>query len=131
MHRLHNSWTLAFGEKTDFRHTADLLEKIDGQILKDYVARTGETAEQVTAWMDAETWFTPDEALAANFVDAVDPNSKRAAPDAQASARRWDLSAYANAPKLEAPEPPAEDLAPAVQRQLNQNRARIAALAAV
>ncbi|MGC4075428.1 MAG: Clp protease ClpP [Rubrivivax sp.] len=127
---IHNSWTLAVGEKTDLRKTADLLEQVDGQILKDYVTRTGETSDQVRAWMDAETWFTSDEALAAGFVDAIDPNTQRAPADrAQASAARWNLSAYARPPKLEAPKvEPAEDLAAAAQLQRNQNRARVAAL---
>ena len=33
---IHNAWTLAFGDKADLRSTADLLEKIDGQIADDY-----------------------------------------------------------------------------------------------
>ena len=85
---IHNSWTVAFGDKTELRSTADLLDKIDGTILADYVRRTGASADQVRAWMDAETWFTRREALDAKFIDAIDPNTKR---DAAAAAARWNL----------------------------------------
>lgn len=126
---IHNSWTVAFGDKTELRSTADLLDKIDGTILADYVRRTGASADQVRAWMDAETWFTPQEALDAKFIDAIDPNTKR---DAAAAAARWNLSAYAHAPKLAAAEPPApaaEDLTAlaAAQHQANRNRLRLLA----
>lgn len=126
---VHNSWTLGYGDKTELRKTADLLDKIDGTILSDYARRTGATAEQVKTWMDAETWFTPQEALDAKFIDAIEPNTKRdAAAQAQASAARWNLSAYAKAPRLA---PPAEDEAVTAQTiaaQLSHNRNRLKAL---
>lgn len=128
---VHNSWTIAYGDKTELRSTADLLDKIDGTIHADYARRTGASAEQVKAWMDDETWFTPQEALAAKFIDAIDPNAKpaaTAAAAAQASAARWNLSAYAHAPKLEQPAPP-EELAAQVTAQLQANRNRLRLLA--
>lgn len=99
---VHNSWTLGYGDKAELRKTADLLDKIDGTIAADYARRTGASAEQVTTWMDAESWFTPQEALDAKFIDAIDPNTKREAlAKAEASPGRWDLSAFAHAPKLD------------------------------
>jgi len=126
---IHNAWTLAFGDKADLRSTADLLDKIDGQIAADYASATGQTPEQIAALMQAETWFTPEEALAAGFIDAVDPNSKKkcSASDPSAAAR-WNLSAYAHAPKLQThePEPDLADLA-RQQIQINRNRLRMIA----
>jgi ATP-dependent Clp protease protease subunit len=113
---VHNSWTLAMGDCTELRSTADLLQKIDGTIAADYARKTGASAEQVTTWMDAETWFTAEEALAAKFIDAIDANSKA---EKQA---KWNLSAYANAPKVDAPEP---DLTEQVNHQLQMNRNRL------
>ena len=130
---VHNSWTLAYGNKAELMQTAALLGKIDGTIAADYARRTGATLDQVQAWMDAETWFTPAEALDAKFIDAVDANTKRdAAAQAQAAANRWDLTAYANAPKLEArkpaePDPAALASAAALQAQHNRNRLRLVA----
>lgn len=93
---IHNAWTVAIGNKTDMRGTADILDKIDAGLVGDYTARTGQTAEQVAAWMDAETWFTAAEAVEHGFADrTVEVAGKGAA-------NTWDLSAYANAPKAAA-----------------------------
>lgn len=120
---VHNGWTLGYGNKAELRATADLLQKIDGQIAADYARRTGKPLDQITAWMDAETWFTEQEALAEGFVDAINSNTQREQP-ADATAARWNLSAFANAPK---PKPaPEEDLAAlaVAQTQLARNRLR-------
>lgn len=121
---VHNSWTMAYGNKSELRTTADLLDKIDGTIVASYVQKTGATNEQVTAWMDATTWFTAQEALDAKFIDAIDPNTKQAS-DTQA---QWNLAAYPNAPKQEN-KPPEPDLTvmAAQQTQLNHNRLRLIA----
>lgn len=90
---IHNAWTIAIGNKGDMRSTGDLLEKIDAGLINDYARRTGKTADEVAAWMDAETWFTADEAKANGFADrVVEVVGKRAS-------NHWDLSAYNNAPK--------------------------------
>lgn len=91
MYMIHNAWTFAMGNRNDLQKTVDLLVKIDGQLAAQYVAQSGQTTEQVTAWMDAETWFTAEEALASGFATSI-------AAEAKAQAK-WDLGAYANAPK--------------------------------
>lgn len=121
---VHNSWTLAYGNRSELRATADLLEKIDGTIAADYARRTGATLDQVRDWMDAESWFTAAEALDAKFIDAIDPNTKNAAA-AQADPARWNLSAYANAPKLAREPDEAAQLAARVTAQLQRNRNRL------
>lgn len=132
MFMVHNSWTLAYGNKAELRQTADLLEKIDGTIAADYARKTGATAEQIAAWMDAETWFTGAEALAAGFVDSVVSREEPAddgAAAAQARANRWNLAAYANAPKpaaVPADEPDA--WAQLADQRMHLNRKRLAAL---
>lgn len=120
---VHNSWTLAWGNKHEMRSTADLLDKIDGTIANDYIRKTGADAEQVAAWMDAETWFTAAEAKAAGFVDEIDTG------EASDKAARWNLSAYANAPKPKCqPAPSADELAAMADRQHRLNRSRLALL---
>lgn len=89
---IHNAWMLTMGNATELRDAADLLEKIDATIAADYVAKTGKMADEVRAWMDAETWFSADEALANGFVDRI-------AEAAAKTGNGWNLSAYANAPK--------------------------------
>jgi ATP-dependent Clp protease, protease subunit len=68
---IHDAWTIAMGNKADFRKTADTLEKIDEGIAADYVAKTGNDIEQVRAWMAAETEFTAQEALDNGFIDRI------------------------------------------------------------
>lgn len=128
---VHNAWTIAWGNKQELRDTADLLEKIDGTIAADYLRKTGASVDQVASWMDAETWFTAQEALDAKLVDSIVGAEAAAAADATEAAARWNLSAYANAPKLARRPPAANDEAIAAQadRVARLNRSRLAALA--
>jgi ATP-dependent Clp protease protease subunit len=68
---IHNPWGIAMGEATDFRKMADSLDKIGGAITDTYVSRTGQSAEDVGAMMDAETWLNAEEAVAQGFADQV------------------------------------------------------------
>jgi ATP-dependent Clp protease, protease subunit len=119
---VHNSWTFAYGNKTELRESADLLDKIDGTIIADYERKTGASNAQVVAWMDATTWFTAQEALDAKFIDAIDANTKQAGGE-QA---RWNLSAYPNAPQQQEKSPEPDLTAMALhQTQINRNRLRL------
>lgn len=98
---IHNAWTLAFGNSGDLIAMADLLDKIDSTIVNDYAKKTGKTADEIGAWMAAETWFTAQEALDNGFVDSITESPK--------VANTWDLAAYSNAPKALTEPPPADD----------------------
>jgi len=99
---IHEGWTIAMGSKGDMLQCATMLENFDNSIIADYVQQTGQTLEQVTAWLEAETWLEADAALAAGFCDAI------LGADAGTVDNLFDLSAYAKAPdKLKAkPQPP-------------------------
>lgn len=91
---IHNAWTIAIGNKDDMRKTGDLLDKIDAGLVDDYARRTGKAVDVVTGWMDEETWFSADEAVANGFADRkIEVVKKRA--------NNWNLSAYNHAPKVE------------------------------
>lgn len=103
---IHNASGLVWGDKTDMRATADLLEKVEGTIVADYVQKTGQDATAITSWMDAETWFTADEAITHGFVDRL---AATAEPKAGNTSNTWNLSAYTKAPAaLIAPAPEAK-----------------------
>jgi ATP-dependent Clp protease, protease subunit len=90
---IHNAWTIAIGNKADMTEMAALLGKIDAGLVNDYARRTGKTTEEIVAWMDAETWFTADEAKEHGFADIVVEVVKKRTSNA------WNLSAYQNAPQ--------------------------------
>lgn len=123
---IHNAWTFAYGNKADLLATADLLDKVDTSIVSDFVKKTGRTADEIAAWMTAETWFTAQEAVENGFVDGVYDLKEADAPNDTAKAHgKWNLKAYANAPKA-LTEPPAEpDLKWEGQRIANSNRLRL------
>lgn len=108
---IHEAWTLAMGNKRDFRATADLLEGLDLEIIADYRKRTKKSDEQIAAWMEAETWFSADQALEHGFIDEVveatgAAEEQEGGEEEPAAGNRWNLAAYANAPEdLKAPKP--------------------------
>lgn len=111
---VHNAWTMAYGNKHELTETAGLLDKIDQSIINDYAKKTGKTADEIAAWMNAETWFTAEEAKEHGFVDSI--------ADGKKADNKWDLSAYDNAPKVEPKQEEQPDLAAVHQRNLNRLR---------
>lgn len=109
---VHNAWTFAMGNRHDLLSTAAFLEKIDASIADDYVTRTGAERAVVVGWMDAETWFTADEALAAGLSD-------RTATKAEQPKNTWNLTAFEHAPAAltaaPAPTPPAPTPEPEIE----------------
>lgn len=68
---IHNPWGVCQGDSANMRKTADMLDKVRETIISQYVRRTGMKPEQVAELMDAETWFSAEEAEEAGFVDSV------------------------------------------------------------
>jgi ATP-dependent Clp protease protease subunit len=97
---IHNPYMLAIGNAAELRKNADVLDKIGGSIVNEYVKRSGQSATQMQALMDAETWFTASEAKATGFVDAID-NAESEDP----IENRFDLAVYKNAPAALLQEP--------------------------
>ncbi|TVQ38487.1 MAG: Clp protease ClpP [Spirochaetaceae bacterium] len=83
---VHNPYTLAVGDAAELRKTADVLDKMRGDLAGIYAAKSGMDADAALAVMDAETWYTADEALEAGFADSV--------PDYGEVAARGDLALF-------------------------------------
>ena len=119
---IHNASGFAWGDKQAMRDTADLLQKVELSIIKDYTSKTGKPDEEITKLMDAETWMTADEALANGFIDnVVEAKSK--------TKNTWNLSAFVNAPARPA-EPEETSSEPALPAGIfmsvaNANRLRL------
>lgn len=69
---IHNAWGFSIGDANAMEKQAALLRTHTAAITDTYVARTKTDRAQLTAWMDDETWMTPQEALEAGFCDAVE-----------------------------------------------------------
>lgn len=68
---IHNVSMAASGDYRDLEHAADVLQTANRSIAAAYRAKTGKSEEELLAYMDAETWMTADDAVAAGFVDAI------------------------------------------------------------
>lgn len=68
---IHNPWCVAVGNADDLTRTIDRLRNIETMSRGFYVARTGQSEEQIKEWMDAETWFTAEEAVENGFCDSL------------------------------------------------------------
>lgn len=91
LYMIHNPYTVAIGDAAEMRKTADTLDKIRDTMLGTYRSRTSMSEDELVAAMDAETWYTAEEALAAGFADAVTEPAQRAAA-------AFDLSRFRNVP---------------------------------
>ncbi len=60
------------GNADELRKTADNLERMQGELLDIYEARTGIDRAQLQKYLDAETYFTAEEALAAGLIDKIE-----------------------------------------------------------
>lgn len=90
---IHNPWGGAVGDAQEMRKIADVLDKVKSSLMSVYINRSGKTEAEISAIMDAETWYTGAEAVEAGFADELAP-----AMDVAAS---FDLEKYGfnNGPK--------------------------------
>lgn len=68
---VHSPSAALYANANEMRDMADLLDKFESSLIQTYVARTGKTAEEIKALLDAETFMTADEAVAMGFADEV------------------------------------------------------------
>ncbi len=88
---IHNAWVFAIGDQNALREIADLLEKIDGNILDVYTGKTKTGKKEMKQMMDDETWMTAQEAKDMGFIDIILTSGK-------AVKAQFDLSIFAHVP---------------------------------
>lgn len=101
---IHDGSGFCYGQAADMREMAELLDKQSDNIAGVYAERAGGTVAEWRARMQAETWYTADEAVEAGLADEVarpvrQPDQDPAMSDA------WDLSIFRFAGRTEAPAP--------------------------
>jgi ATP-dependent protease ClpP protease subunit len=80
MMMLHNPHTVIAGNAAAIRKTADMLDKIKLNMMEVYGQRLQGTPDEIAAILDAETWYSADEAVNAGLADQVIPDSRLPAP---------------------------------------------------
>lgn len=68
---VHNAWSYVEGDADEMEAHASVLRGINKSIQSAYIAKTGLSEDELKDYMDAETWFTADEAVELGFADRV------------------------------------------------------------
>ena len=68
---IHNPWTMAIGDSVNMRKTADLLDQIKDSIVTTYKSKVSMDDADISALMDAETWFDAQGAIDAGLATAI------------------------------------------------------------
>lgn len=71
---IHNPMGFTFGDRDEHMKTVELLDSITETLVGTYTKRTGQTAEDVTGWMNDETWMTAAQAKERGFADSIGEN---------------------------------------------------------
>ncbi|WP_294981644.1 head maturation protease, ClpP-related [uncultured Microbacterium sp.] len=71
LYMIHDPWAAAVGDASEMRKTADLLDKIAGQLVDTYAAKSGQDPADIAEAMHAETWYTAAEALDLGLIDRI------------------------------------------------------------
>ena len=86
---VHNVTAAAFGNADDMRDMAKTMGKVNAELVDTIAKRCRKPVDVVRGWLDAETWFTGDEAVEAGLADKVakDPGALARAAKALATAK--------------------------------------------
>lgn len=68
---LHNPYTVAIGNAEELRKAAGVLDKYTDTVLAAYADKSGKSADEVRAILDAETYYTASEAVDEGFADEI------------------------------------------------------------
>lgn len=83
---IHNPWTIIAGDAEDLRKGAEVIDKNKEMLLKAYKHHTNLSITALSQAMDAETWYTPEEAKESGFVTDISKAQKVSA--------KFDLDRY-------------------------------------
>lgn len=104
---IHDAWGYAIGNAEEMRATADVLGKLSDSLADTYVAKAGKDRAHWRALMQAETWYTAEEAVLAGLADDwADKPAAGAHFDTSRLGFAFAGRAQAGAPRLEVPKLP-------------------------
>jgi ATP-dependent protease ClpP protease subunit len=99
---IHDGMGICLGNAADMRETAVLLDRMSNNIADIYAQRAGGDVGTWRAFMQAETWYTGQEAVDAGLADEVVGETPA---DAEEAKNNWDLSFFNYAGRDKAPSP--------------------------
>lgn len=78
---IHRAMTSVYGNRDDMAEVMDMLERMDTSLAGLYQARAGGDLADWENAMQKETWYTPDEAVAAGLADHIAEPAAKAGSD--------------------------------------------------
>lgn len=91
---IHNPWTIAMGTAEDLRNRAKTLDQIRDEMVGIYESSCDLSRDEIVAAMDAETWYSPDDAYQAGFAAAIQDDEIAAS-----MAFNWRQFGYSRVPQ--------------------------------
>lgn len=85
---IHEPSTFAFGTKADFQKSIEQLEAATVAGIATYVAKSGQSEEQIATWLKDEKWFTGQEAVDAGLADTVSKELPKTKAPSKASVQQ-------------------------------------------
>ena len=98
---IHKASGLVVGGADEMRQQAELIDRLNVKMAGIYAERAGGSVEDWLAIMDAETWYSAEEAVEAGLADRVETVTA----DRDQAAAKFDLSIFAHAGRAHAPAP--------------------------
>lgn len=89
---IHNCWVMAVGNRHDMAETAEWLAPFDQAMVDLYAMRTGQKAQDIAKWMDAETFMSGSQAVERGFANGL-LSSDTLTDDPEARTRDRDVNA--------------------------------------
>ncbi len=122
MMMIHKVSSVAIGTTDDVRKAADDMEKLEENLINIYVEKTGRTVDEIKEKVNAETFFTAEEAVEFGLADEIDETTEvknTASGDfVMLNGLKADSRFFANVPKgfINAEQPKAS----AVQKEVHK-----------
>jgi len=86
---IHNAWMFTAGNANELTKAANLLSRIDANLVADYAKLTGKSEEEIKGLMDEETYFLGQDAVDNGFIDKIAESTPKDKID-------WNMSAYSD-----------------------------------
>ena len=100
MMMIHKPWTMAMGDVNELEKVKEILNGIEDSILPIYTSRSGLSKEEVTTMLEAETWFTAEQAVEKGFADElIEAKEKQSFSDAIKNTLTKDFALQMSATK--------------------------------